>query len=212
MGVFTAWPHHGQMHCPPRSCHCPSETCRSPRRREPGGLHWRSRCRLDISACFSERKYGLSIVRSHRYVSRFHHPAGWEEVIWRVVSRAPLQTQGWLSAVTRGGGVGGMPSLQLQVCLDSHICAQACTGGVCFLGRWVRTGLCPRSHSLACGLVLACAGLLASGDLMVYVMHVCTCLLWQGGSYHGISALKIKNTLEVSETYLGVVVQSLSCV
>ena len=46
------------------------------------------------------------------------------------------------------------------------------------------------------------------------VCHACPCLSWQGVKVevnHGASALKTKNTLEVSETYLGVV-QSLSCV
>ena len=65
---------------PARSCHCPSETCRSPHRRGPVGLHWRSSV-VWISVCFSERKYGRSIVRSHRYISKFHRPTGQEEVI-----------------------------------------------------------------------------------------------------------------------------------
>ena len=163
-----------------------------------------------ISACFPERKYGLSIVRSHGYVSRFHRPAGWEEVIWRVVSWAPLQTQGWLLAVTgvgRGGGdakpaTPGLSGLT-HMCTGLHrwsllsrkMGPDRSLPEVSFLSVWV--GACLRWP----------VGEWRSDG----VCHVCTCLLWQGGSY-GILALKIKNTLEVSETHLGVVVQSLSCV
>ena len=43
------------------------------------------------------------------------------------------------------------------------------------------------------------------------VTHASVMAGGDGGSYHGASALKTKNTLGVSETYLGVV-QSLSCV
>lgn len=69
----------------------------------------------------------------------------------------------------------------------------------------------PEASFLGVWLVLVCAGLLASGDLMVCVTHASVMAGGEGGSYHGASALKTKNTLGVSETYLGVV-QSLSCV
>ena len=159
---------------PALSCHCPSETCRSPHRRGPVGLHWRSRCHLDISLFFRKKIRALHCQVSEVYQQvPSSHWSGGSDLKSCFLGSAP-DTGRAVGADWGGKGRGDAEPATPGLSGLTHVC----TG----LRRWRLLSrkmgpdrTLPEASFLGVWLVLVCAGLLASGDLMVCVTHAPVC-------------------------------------